>query len=240
MLLPSDAPGEPTFRPRWAGFEASNPHTFRPLYTQQPSCTRLLQGNQTKRAADSCLFEKLHRWVWDAVCSAQQMRAFLAIFCFTQNGILYTSAASVASLLGVYQAPESLLAASNPDGTPAFKTVHADSCTSPACFPTEDIPPLALGDQDRSLILHGSFQKWVAHLPRACRWEYGPTTLSLSPSPSLAAWSRSQQPKKWSSSAPTFSPFTCPPYPPNCVIRRPRAVGGKGSARSMASLQPAP
>jgi hypothetical protein len=118
------------------------------------------------------MFEKLHRWGIDAVCSARQIRTFLAFFCLSQNGILYTAAASVASLLGVHLAPDSLLAASNPVGTLAFKTVHADSCATPACFPMEDLLPLPLGDQDRSLILHGSFQKWVAHLPRACWWEY--------------------------------------------------------------------
>jgi hypothetical protein len=53
--------------------------------------------------------------------------------------------ASVSSLLGVHNAPEGLLATGNLVGTPAFQTVHANSCASCACFIMEELLALPSG-----------------------------------------------------------------------------------------------
>jgi hypothetical protein len=36
----------------------------------------------------------------------------------------------------------------------------------------EDLTALPLADQDRWLLLHGSLQRRVAHLPRGCQWTH--------------------------------------------------------------------
>jgi hypothetical protein len=42
----------------------------------------------------------------------------------------------------------------------------------------DELLALPLGDQDRWLVLHGSLQKRVAHLPRGCKWEHvGPAVV---------------------------------------------------------------
>jgi hypothetical protein len=64
----------------------------------------------------------------------------------------------------VRHAPEGLLAA----GTPA----NAESCATRACHLMDKLLALPPGDQYRWLVLHGSLQKRVAHLPRGCTWEH--------------------------------------------------------------------
>jgi hypothetical protein len=55
------------------------------------------------------------------------------------------AAASIAGQLGVHHAPDSLLAAGTPVGTPAFQAAHADRCAAHVCHLMEDLeaPPLA-------------------------------------------------------------------------------------------------
>jgi hypothetical protein len=77
--------------------------------------------------------------------------------------------AAVASQLGVRHAPDGLLAAQTPVGTPTFQ---ADRCAAHACHLMEDLTALPLADQDHWLLLHGSLQRRVAHLPGGCQWTH--------------------------------------------------------------------
>jgi hypothetical protein len=55
---------------------------------------------------------------------------------------------------------------------------NAESCATRACHLMDELLALPLGDQDRWLVLHGSLQKRVAHLPRGCTWEHvGPVVV---------------------------------------------------------------
>jgi hypothetical protein len=123
---------------------------------------------------------------------APTMQAFAALTALAARLSLHTqpakcavystdgaATASVASHLGVHHAPDGLLAAGTPVGTPAFQTTHANSCAAHACYLMEELLALPLGDQDLWLILQGSLQKRVAHLPKGCRWEHvGPAVQS--------------------------------------------------------------
>jgi hypothetical protein len=86
----------------------------------------------------------------------------------------HAAATAVAGQLGVRHAPDGLLAAGTPNGTPSFQTANAESCATLACHLMDELLALPLGDQDRLLVLHGSLQKRIAHLPRGCtlarRW----------------------------------------------------------------------
>jgi hypothetical protein len=82
------------------------------------------------------------------------------------------AAAAVASQLGVRHAPDGLLAAGTPVGTPTFQADHADRCAAHTCHLMEDLKAIPLADQDRWLLLHGSLQRRVAHLPRGCQWTH--------------------------------------------------------------------
>jgi hypothetical protein len=74
--------------------------------------------------------------------------------------------------------PRGLLAAGTPIGTPSFQTANAESCATRACNLIDKLLELRLGDQDRWLVLHGSLQKGVAHLPRGCTREHiGPAVV---------------------------------------------------------------
>jgi hypothetical protein len=78
----------------------------------------------------------------------------------------------------VRHAFEGLLAARTPIGTPFFHTANAESCATQACHLMDELLTLPLGDQDCWLVLHGSLQKRVAHLPRGCMWEHvGPAVV---------------------------------------------------------------
>jgi hypothetical protein len=76
---------------------------------------------------------------------------------------------SVASQLCVRHAPDGLLAAGTPVGTPAYQAAQADHCTDRACILMDDFHALPLADQDRWILLQGSLQRRVAHLPRGCQ-----------------------------------------------------------------------
>jgi hypothetical protein len=89
---------------------------------------------------------------------------------YSKDAASAASAASVARNLGIRHAPEGLLAAASPVGTPSFQATQASSYADHACHLIVELLALLLGDQDRWLILHGSPQKQLAHLPRACKW----------------------------------------------------------------------
>jgi hypothetical protein len=82
------------------------------------------------------------------------------------------AAASVATRLSVHLAPDGLLAAGTPVGTPAFQAANAVACASHAFSLMDEMQALPLADQDRWLLLHGSLQVRVAHLPRGCDWQH--------------------------------------------------------------------
>jgi hypothetical protein len=85
------------------------------------------------------------------------------------------AAASVATALGMHHAPDGLLAAGTPIGTAAFEAASASACADRACSLMDRMQALPLADQDRWLLLHGSLQRRVAHLPRGSHWaQVGP------------------------------------------------------------------
>jgi hypothetical protein len=81
------------------------------------------------------------------------------------------AAASVATTLGMHHAPDGLLAAGTPVGAAAFAAARAATCADHACALMDQMQALPLADQDRWLLLHGSLQRRVAHLPRGNQWE---------------------------------------------------------------------
>jgi hypothetical protein len=81
------------------------------------------------------------------------------------------AAASVAAALGMHHAPDGLLAAGSPVGTTAFEAASAATCADKACTLMDQMQALPLAEQDRWLLLHGSLQRRVAHLPRGSQWE---------------------------------------------------------------------
>jgi hypothetical protein len=82
------------------------------------------------------------------------------------------AAASIPGQLGMHHAPDGLLAAGTPVGTPAFQEAHADRCVAHACHLMEDLEALPLAHPDRWLLLHSSLQGRVAHLPHGCLWTH--------------------------------------------------------------------
>jgi hypothetical protein len=88
--------------------------------------------------------------------------------CAVHSGYHATSTA-VAGQLGVRHAPEGLLAAGTPIGTPSFQTANAESCAKRACHLMDELLALPLGDQDCWLVLHFSLQKRVHTCPGAAR-----------------------------------------------------------------------
>jgi hypothetical protein len=83
---------------------------------------------------------------------------------YSKDAASAASAASVARLLGIRHAPEGLLAAASPVGA-----TQASSYADHACHLIVELLALLLGDQHRWLILHGSLQKQLAHLPHGCK-----------------------------------------------------------------------
>jgi hypothetical protein len=83
-----------------------------------------------------------------------------------------SAASAIADHLELQHAPEGLLAAGTPIGTPAFQSARADACADHTCQLMEELQALPLAAQDRWLLLHGSLQRRVAHLPRGCPWQH--------------------------------------------------------------------
>jgi hypothetical protein len=80
-------------------------------------------------------------------------------------------AASVAAALGMHHEPDGLLAVGTPVGTTAFKAASAATCADKAYALMDRMQALPLADQNRWLLLHGSLQRRVAHLPLGSEWE---------------------------------------------------------------------
>jgi hypothetical protein len=92
---------------------------------------------------------------------------------FAVHSADHATATADAGQLGVRHAPEGLPAAGTPPlAPPAFQTGNAESCATQACHLMDELLAIPLGDQDRWLVLHGSLQKHVAHLPQSCSWEH--------------------------------------------------------------------
>jgi hypothetical protein len=79
------------------------------------------------------------------------------------------STTSVAGQLGMRRAPDGLLAAGTPVGTPAYQAAQADRCADRACSLMDDLHALPSVDLDRWILLQGSLQRRVARLPRGCQ-----------------------------------------------------------------------
>jgi hypothetical protein len=75
------------------------------------------------------------------------------------------AATSVADQLGVRHAPDGLLAAGTPVGTPAYQAAQADRCADRACSLMDNLHALPLADQVRWILLQGNLRRRVAHLP---------------------------------------------------------------------------
>jgi hypothetical protein len=83
------------------------------------------------------------------------------------------AAASVATALGMHHTPDGVLAVGTPVATTAFEAASAATCADKACTIMDRMQALPLADHDRWLLLHGSLQRWVAHLPRGSQWGAG-------------------------------------------------------------------
>jgi hypothetical protein len=75
----------------------------------------------------------------------------------------------------MHHAPDGLLAKGTPAGTAAFEAASTSTRADRACSLIDRMQALPLADQDRWLLLHGSLQRRVAHLPRGSHWaQVGP------------------------------------------------------------------
>jgi hypothetical protein len=83
-----------------------------------------------------------------------------------------TTTTSDATQLGVQHAHDGLLATVTALGAAAFQEARADACADHACTLIDRMQALPPLDQDRWILLHGSLQLRVAHLPRSCQWEH--------------------------------------------------------------------
>jgi hypothetical protein len=82
------------------------------------------------------------------------------------------AAASVAETLNIAHAQDGFIAAGTAvGGAPAFEAAKASSCNDSACALVDELAILPLGEQDHWLVLHGSLQQRVAHIPRCGTWE---------------------------------------------------------------------
>jgi hypothetical protein len=132
--------------------------------------------------ADDTFLQGAPEPTMQALATLVALTAPLGLFAQPSKSAVYSpdaaAAATVAHRTGIRHAPDGLLAAGTPVGTPAFQAAHADGRASHACRLMDELMALPLGDQDRWLVLSGSLQKRVAHLPRGCRWEHvGPAVL---------------------------------------------------------------
>jgi hypothetical protein len=82
------------------------------------------------------------------------------------------AASAVADHIELQHDPEGLLEAGTSIGTPAFQSTRADACANHTCQLMEELQALSLAAQDRWLLLNGSLQRRVTHLPRGCPWQH--------------------------------------------------------------------
>jgi hypothetical protein len=82
------------------------------------------------------------------------------------------AAASVAKTHNIAHAQDGFIATGTAvGGAPAFDAAKASSCNDSACALVDALAILPLGEQDHWLVLHGSLQQRVAHIPRGGAWE---------------------------------------------------------------------
>jgi hypothetical protein len=81
------------------------------------------------------------------------------------------AAAAVAASLDMQVLPGGLLAAGTPVGSEAFEEEHATKQGNRACELMDTLEGLPLQHQDQLLLLRGSIQQRMAHLPRVCKWD---------------------------------------------------------------------
>jgi hypothetical protein len=80
--------------------------------------------------------------------------------------------ANIARQLGVRHTCNGLLVTGTPGGSPAFQAAQADMCADHTCQLLAELQVLPLADQDHWLLLHGSLQRRVAHLPQGNQWQH--------------------------------------------------------------------
>jgi hypothetical protein len=78
--------------------------------------------------------------------------------------------AAVSGALGIQHAVGGITAAGTPVGEAAFVATQSQECASKACHLMDTLDALPLPAQDRWLLLQGSLQLRVAHLPRVGKW----------------------------------------------------------------------
>jgi hypothetical protein len=95
------------------------------------------------------------------------LAAPLRLCALQSNGTVYSintaAATSIAGQLGMRQTQNGIMTAGTSFGTPVFQGEQADL----SCQLMDELLDLSLADQDHWLLLHGSLQRPVAHLPRA-------------------------------------------------------------------------
>lgn len=77
----------------------------------------------------------------------------------------------VAAELGIRPAPGRFLAAGSPIGVPRFIREHAHQCAEEARPLVDTLDQLKLPSQEHWLLLHGSRQLRMAHLPQVAEWD---------------------------------------------------------------------
>ena len=82
------------------------------------------------------------------------------------------TAASLAREMGVVYAPEGIMVAGTPVGTPAFVAHHAHQVAEAVISDLERLERLPLREQSSWLVLHGSLSKRMLHLQRVVPWEH--------------------------------------------------------------------
>jgi hypothetical protein len=81
------------------------------------------------------------------------------------------NSAAVANVLGIKLAREGITAAGTPVGSQAFSAAHKQEFASRACGLMDALDGFPLSVQDSWLLLHGSLQLRVAHLPSIGEWK---------------------------------------------------------------------
>jgi hypothetical protein len=83
---------------------------------------------------------------------------------------LEANGGAVSGALGIQHAVGVISAADTPVGEAAFEATKAQECASKACHLMDTLDAFQLPAQDRWLLLQGSLQLLVAHLPRVGEW----------------------------------------------------------------------
>jgi hypothetical protein len=125
--------------------------------------------------ADNTFLQGAPALALEAFDTLLQLAAPLGLQVALANCSLYSidapAAASDMETLNNSQAQDGLRAAGTAVGSPSFEAAKANSCADSACALVDELAILPLGEQHQWLVLHGSLQQRVAHLPRGGAWE---------------------------------------------------------------------